>query len=519
MQSPQQQSGHVARRRLVLRLALACGAAFLLAEAGLRWLLFSSAMDGSATAARFRRESKYAHSQYEDLHWDLRDHFLRKQGEQRLANDDRRLGWTSGHFDAATGEHRDDELASGKRPILLFGDSYAACVTAPEDNFQTLLALSPLGREFALLNYGVGGYGLDQVLLLMQAVLDRYAGRDPIVLVGILVDDDLDRCVLNVRERPKPRFELRNGALELVGEFPTYDERFGDGPPFVVSYLWRGLTRGTQLLPRALNESLTGFAQLDRRKDALGRAIVAQMLHELARRSIEPRFVLFHNLPSIDNRAQNGWRDAAVREPLRAGAAKIVDVREWMLAVSARTGEAPDAWFDHVPARGGHYNARGNSVAFEAIAASLDELAPSRAKPAPLTVRDWSACELRGPQAAADFEARPTVVFPQRSDRPRLSLRVGSQGPTEISYDLAGRVSRFEADALLADQPKQPQASVELSFLADGALLRTITLRRAAPRERIELDLRGIQKLVVRASDAGDGIAGDWVALAEPRFE
>lgn len=519
MQAPQQPPRRAQRRRLVLRLALVCAAVFVLAEGALRWLLFSSAMDGSAAAARVRRESKYASSQHEDLHWELRDHFLRKRGEMRLARYDPRLGWTSGHFDAATGEHRDDDPTSGKRPILLFGDSYAAGVTPPEDSFQTLLALSPLGSEFALLNYGVGGYGIDQVLLLMQSALERYSGRDPLVLVGILVDDDLDRCVLNVREQPKPRLELRDGELKLVGEIPTYEARFGDGPPFVVSYLWRGLTRGTQLLPRALNDALTGYGRLDRRKDELGRAIIAQMLRELESRSIEPRFVLFHNLPSIDDPARTGWRDAAVREPLLAGAAKPIDMREWMLAASARTGESPESWFDHVPSRGGHYNARGNQIAFEAIAASLAELAPQLSAKAPLTVRDWSACELRGPQAAADFEARRTAVFPQPSERPRLSLRIGSEGPTELHYALAGRVARFEADALLADQPKQPQASVELSFLADGELLRAVTLRRETPRERIELDLRGRQTFTVRASDAGDGIAGDWIALAQPRFE
>lgn len=519
MQSQQKQPGPTSRRRLVLRIVLACAVVFVLAEGALRWLLFSSSMDGAATAERFRHPSRYASSQYEDLHWELKDHFLRRQGQPRPAPRDARLGWTSGYFDGANGAHLDDDPASGKRPILLFGDSYAAGVTEPEDRYQTLLALSGAGREFVLLNYGVGGYGVDQMLLLMQGVLDRFRERDPLVLVGVLVDDDLDRCILSVREQPKPRFELRDGELQLVGDVPSYEERFADGPSFTASYLWRGLTRGTRLVPRALNDSLTGYARLDREKDALSRVILAQMLRELDRRALEPRFVLFHNLPSIERRDQLGWREQAMREPLAASAAKIVDMRQAMLALSARTGEDVADWFDHVPARGGHFNARGNRVAFEIIAASLEELAPLCSTPAPLTIRDWSARELRGAQAAVEFEARRSPAFPHPSERPRLSVRVGADGPTEIQYDLGARATRFEADAVLADLPGAPRASVELSFIVDGELLRSTTLRRATPRERIELDLRGKRSLTVRASDAGDGIAGDWVALAQPRFE
>ena len=96
--------------------------------------------------------------------------------------------------------------------MLLFGDSFCECATPPEECWQGLLERSPLGPRFALVNYGTGGYGLDQVLLLARRVLDRWRGRDPLVVVGILVDDDLDRDALALRNFPKPRFRLADGV-------------------------------------------------------------------------------------------------------------------------------------------------------------------------------------------------------------------------------------------------------------------------------------------------------------------
>lgn len=481
----------------------------------LRWLLSSPLLEGARIVERVRVASRFADSQYEDLHWELRDYFLRQHGEPRVAPRHAELGWTSGLFDPQDYAHRDDDPSSGQRPVLWFGDSYAQGVTGVEDSFQTLLALSEPGRTHQLLNYGVGGYGADQVLMLLERVLPRFEGRDPLVVIGLLVDDDFDRCVLTTREQPKPRFVLRNGELELLGETATYAERFGRGLPSTPSYLWRAVTRSRKWMPQKVRRAVTGYNALDREKVELGRAIVERMVAVVRERGVEPVFIAYHNLPSIDRVEVLDWRRDVLREPLERAGARRIDLREAMLERSARTGESPEGWFDHVPARGGHYNARGNRVAFELIAAHLW---PDRRASLPLTIRDWSERVLRGPQACAEFEAHGSAVFNSPQHRPRLSLRVGAEGPTEVVYELGRKVAGFDATAVLAEQPERTRASVELTLLRDGQSVFTCTLRDGAPSEPIELDLRGAERLTVRASDAGDGIAGDWIALTQPRF-
>lgn len=514
--SPQPAPRGAARaRRWLLRAALVAVGAFAASELALRWLLFSTSLESTRVAERVRNAASFADSQYEELYWELRDHFLRAKGEPKHAEWHAELGWTSGLFDPQTYAHRDDDPTSNKRPVLLFGDSYAQGVTGLEDSFQTLFALSEAGRTHQLLNYGVGGYGADQVALLVERALERFEGRDPLVLIGLLVDDDFDRCVLTTREQPKPRFVLRDGQLELLGEVPKYEERFGDGPPFTPSYLWRAFTRGARWLPRRVRHALSGFPALDREKEELGRAVVARMIAAVRARGLEPVFIAFHNLPSIEHVELLGWRRDVLHAPVASAGARLIDLRAGMLEFSARSGEALEGWYDHVPTRGGHYNARGNRVALELIAA---QLWPAHSASAPLSVRDWSERVLRGPQASAEFEAWPSAAFAAPELRPRLSLLVGAEGPTEVRYELGPGVAGFEATAVLASQPDAARASVELTLLRDGEVVFASTLRADAPRARIEVDLRGAESLTVRASDAGDGLAGDWIALVQPRF-
>ncbi len=515
MSSPPAPERRTRVRRWLFRAALVALGAFIVGELSLRGLLFSPALDGARVVAPVRNAARFADPQYEDLHWELRDHFLRKSGELRHPPLHAELGWTSGLFDPQSFAHRDDDPASGKRPVLLFGDSYAQGVTSPEDSFQTLLALTELGRTHQLLNYGVGGYGADQVLLLVERVLERFEGRDPLVVIGVLVDDDFDRCVLTTRERPKPRFVLREGQLELLGDVPTYEERFGNGPTFTPSYLWRLFTRGSPWIPARVRRALSGFGTLDREKIALGRAIVSRMITAVRARGFEPVFVGFHDLPSIEQPKLIGWRGDALREPVAAAGARLIDMRAALLEFSARSGEALESWYDHAPARGGHHNARGNGVVLELLAAKLW---PDTAGRAPLTIRDWSERVLRGQHACADFEAWPNAMFAAPELRPRLSLRVGAEGPTEVRYPLERSVASFEATAVLAASPRAALASVELSILRDGASVFACTLHSASPRAPISIDLRGAAQLTLRVSDAGDGVSGDWIALVQPRF-
>ncbi len=513
---------HRGWRRFATRALLAGVVAFVGAECALRWAMFSKSALGLPLVERVRRPNKYAHPQFDDLYWELNDRFLRAKGEVHLAPRDELLGWRNGAFEPVTFDHEDAGLARDKRPVLLFGDSYAQGIVPPEDRFQTLFSFSSLARDHVLINYGVGGYGPDQVLLLMRSVLDKFEAQNPIVVVGLLVDDDLDRCALTLREQPKPSFELVDGELVLrESPLPTPLERVERGPSWTPSYLWRYLTRGTKLLPQGVRDSITDYAGRDKLKEKLASKVLAELLSEIDRRGLERVFVLFHNLPSMVERERCGWRDAALRDPLRAAGIAIVEVRDAMLETAARTGEDLMEYFDNVPQPGGHYNARGNRIAFEALERALFEKLELPYSPAPLTIRDMTHVEAHGPEGGVEFQATHTPRFPEARDRPRLSLRVGAKGPTRVRYELGGRATRFVSHATFAGLDSDPPGSVELSFFGDGALLERRCLRRAdaGAEAEISIDLRGRSLFEIVATASGEGRGGDWIALARPRFE
>lgn len=120
------------------------------------------------------------------------------------------LGWV-GHFDRHTLRHNDHEKAKGKIPILFFGDSFSICVGAK--CFEEILNEdSTFASKYYLLNYGVGGYGVDQIYLLAREVIPMY--ENPIVFFGLMTRD-MDRNILKFRTGQKPYFEIKNDQLVL----------------------------------------------------------------------------------------------------------------------------------------------------------------------------------------------------------------------------------------------------------------------------------------------------------------
>ena len=89
-----------------------------------------------------------------------------------------------------------------------------------------------------LLNYGTGGYGVDQISLLMRNSAIHY---DRPFIVFSFLTMDLDRAILKVRTGQKPYFERSGDSLALKG-VPLYtdpDSFFVENPPQIWSYLWR----------------------------------------------------------------------------------------------------------------------------------------------------------------------------------------------------------------------------------------------------------------------------------------
>ena len=196
------------KRRIIWKVAASVAVAGLLAEGGFRFLLFGESDLALDLGIRLRNASAFVETDEGD-YWKLMRRFqpARMRKRQRLA--DPITGWARPPYHLAEIER---ELA-GRRPVLLFGDSYAQCTTGSEDCWEGLLARSDLADDYLLVNRGTGGFGLDQIWLSMASTLDDFAHLDPVVVVGVFLDNDLDRVVLDFRQWPKPRCRVVDGSV------------------------------------------------------------------------------------------------------------------------------------------------------------------------------------------------------------------------------------------------------------------------------------------------------------------
>jgi hypothetical protein len=106
------------------KLSAAVVAGLLLAEAGFRMLLFGESAAALRLGARLRVPSAFADADESD-HWKLLRLFQPRAMRKAQRFPDPVTGWIRRPYDLASVER---ELA-GRRPVLLFGDSYAQCTT------------------------------------------------------------------------------------------------------------------------------------------------------------------------------------------------------------------------------------------------------------------------------------------------------------------------------------------------------------------------------------------------------
>src|SRR6185295_8687126 len=90
-----------------------------------------------------RRPELYADLHREDLYWKLR-HIWLPSAERVVPREPLpTTGWTSPAIDPRTLVQADEAAIGERRPVLLYGDSYALCLTPAESTWQGLLERSP----------------------------------------------------------------------------------------------------------------------------------------------------------------------------------------------------------------------------------------------------------------------------------------------------------------------------------------------------------------------------------------
>lgn len=358
-----------ARRLGCTAVALALG--LLLPELGLRWLLFGEDPLASSLGAELRNPGRFADPRLDTQYWTLRSALGMDAPQRNSENRHPLLGWRPRRLDPETLRHPDEAHLRGRRPLLLYGASYASCVTSHAQCFQGILEGSELGEEFVLLNYGCGGYGVDQVLLLMRETLDLYADLDPVVVVLLALDTDLERCSLDFRSLPKPRLGLVGEELVVRSEPEflepeAYLEANGIG---ITSYAWSLLMHA----PEVPHQIRSAGRRLGVRQDGqleLIEAILAAMDEELVRRSLErlvvmtisPRGLPPSSPPPLEAQVQE-FMEATGVPHLMAGEA----IAEGLEAVD---GDVSRLYFLEGPERY-HPTPLGNQALFAAIAREL----------------------------------------------------------------------------------------------------------------------------------------------------
>ena len=346
-------------------IAFAPLAGFLLGEACLRFLLFSSSPLAQRHGRGFRQAGLYAPEPMSDEFQELRYLFSPPDPRRAGFTPHPELGWISKELDPVTLAHPDEASLDGRRPVLLFGSSYAACWFPVKTCFEDRLERSELAGTFRLLNFGVPAYGLDQAVLLLTRCLPRFAGLRPVVVLTAVVENDLARGQLSFFMAPKPRFVERAGQYEL--SLPDeLDPRayIARHPPRITSYLVRYLLRGFEPAPG-------GDAQRDRERLALARHCLARAHAELEALGLEHFVVLFHSPLSFPPLGGPHPDEQPLLDFLRQSGIAYVDTRAILEEEVRRSGAPVASLYLHGPANVWHPTERGTEVLFEAFRRGL----------------------------------------------------------------------------------------------------------------------------------------------------
>ena len=209
------------------------------------------------------------------------------------------LGW-NGYFNRMTLVHQQADQVKTRLPVLLYGDSFAMCIDSTDCFEEILNSDSAFSSEHFLLNYGVGGYGLDQIYLLFRETAGKF--RRPFVVFSMLTTD-LDRSMLTVRDAPKPYFTLDSGELRLRGIPLKSSSRkfFDENPPNITSYLLNRVR--TQFFQNSVCNDAERQLHIRRIKE-LNEKILAETFIKL--KSLGSAFVILLFQPSWY--AEDDWR-------------------------------------------------------------------------------------------------------------------------------------------------------------------------------------------------------------------
>ena len=277
--------------------------------------------------SRFANPGAYFDPTCEDRFWRLLHHSPGWDQALRIHSEhehDSTLGWSVDQRNKnswGAWESPIYPLRFEGEPIGVFGDSYVFGTTEDGQRFpDQLAALLPDNR---LLNYGVAGYGFDQIVLSFEAHAERLSGST--ALVGVLTND-LDRSVLSVRSGPKPYFTSDDEGLTLhTDHIVSHEDYFATHPVRPLSYLWTYLRINIPRHWKVWVKKEPWNCELSE-KESINSALFSRLKASCDAHNIDCQVVLFHNPEQVTQPPD--WRSELVhRETERVGL-PLIDTRE-----------------------------------------------------------------------------------------------------------------------------------------------------------------------------------------------
>jgi hypothetical protein len=392
-----------------------------------------------------------------------------------------------------------------------------------------------------MMNYGVGGYGLDQVYLMIKGSIDRYADRKPIVIIGMLIENAFERTVLSFREWPKPRLSLANGVLQL-GE-PLHDgfDRYMEEHPLrIQSYLARYLAHRSAVLPEWLRDEWRGDGPKTQEKQAIARQLFIEIERELGRRGIEHAYVLFHTRGAMSPSSSWPWQEELAREMCAKLGARLLSTRAYLWAANGGAPKEPSRFYQHTSPTVGHLNSLGNAIAFETLCDAIEGRSDVPVTPdsvAELSRRGFP--EVRRHEQQGLVLGRPALIttdaeriaaraapahiapFDRWESARRECIATGVVGPTHVAIELDGTARRLSARVRAAIYPVLENATgtVLLRIEADGNDVYREEIDVLAPARNLDVDLTGVRRLLIECAPLPTTPAETWVCLSDAQLQ
>jgi hypothetical protein len=250
-------------------------------------------------------------------------------------------------------------------PILAVGDSYTWGSQVSDDETWPARLEQMLDRR--VLNAGVNGYGVDQIVMRAERLVPNYR---PAALVVAIIGDDIKRCAFAYRYlRWRPYYTVEGNSLRLHN-VPIPRE----SPPPPPKSAFRDLLRRSDLADSLLKRLAPEWWSLDEgtlqvHRDFVNVAILLMdRLGNLQRRSGVPVLLVVEHAAEFE--APSVQRVVA---RARSQGLQALDLSEPVRVLSDRTKGTPEAF-----ARG-HFTARGNRWVADRIAEKLGEMGVVRA--------------------------------------------------------------------------------------------------------------------------------------------